>query len=322
LTPAYGSLSSVNLTLSSNHVFLLTGLAREAAYDFNILVWVGQKLYTTNGGFFTSNTLILNTGDATLSGFWTASEVGSYIYGAYYNSANTTNNPSTASAIYAPLIPAAGKYNVSIWYPQSTNFSTNAQVYVSGATNEVILALNQATNGGNWLPLVNDLYFASGSGGNVTIKNNTGESNKSVVANAMQWVYDPTQDYPTNGSVPAWWANFYFGTNASVSGSADPNGDGYSNYADYVFGADPTNPSSFLNFSVSSGPGGLVTVTFSPWQGGRTYALQCTADLSSGAWFTLTNTVTVNTNGDGVFTVTQPNPSSAFYRLSAQIPPQ
>ncbi|MGA2177628.1 MAG: hypothetical protein ABSH38_21850 [Verrucomicrobiota bacterium] len=322
LSTGYGSLSSVSVTPSSNHVVLLTGLARQTNYYFNILVWAGQQLFTTNGSFATVNTLILNTSDASYTGLWAASTVGNGIYGAYYQSANSTVNTETASATYTPYLPAAGKYNVSIWYPQSTNFTTNAQVHVSGEASESILGVNQTTNGGSWQPLVNDLYFASGTGGNVAIYNNTGETNKNVIANAMKWVYDPTQDYPTNGSVPAWWANYYFGPNATVSGSADADGDGYSNYAEYVFGTDPTDPASHLNFSVSYGPGNVVSVTFSPWQGGRAYALQSATDLSAGAWMTLTNTVTVDTNGNGVFTVTQPSPASAFYRLSAQILPQ
>ena len=61
----------------------------------------------------------------------------------------------------------------------------------------------------------------------------------------MRWDYDPAQDYPTNGTVPAWWATYYFGTNAyanpNASGSADADRDGYSNYAEYVFGTNPTD---------------------------------------------------------------------------------
>jgi hypothetical protein len=322
LTTSYGSLTSLNVTPSSNHLFLLTGLERDTNYDFEVLAWVGQTLYTTNGQFATTNTLILNTGDASYSGQWTATAAGTAIYGSYFQTGNTTAGTQSDAAVYTPNIPVAGKYNVSIWYPDGANFTTNAQVYVTGATNAIAIAVNQTTNGGSWQPLVNDLYFAAGTGGNVTIYNNTGETNKSVVANAMKWVYDPAQDYAPNGSLPAWWANFYFGANANIAGSADADHDGYSNYAEYVFGTNPTNASSFLNFSAAYGSGGLVTVAFSPWQAGRAYQLQAATNLVNGAWFALTNTVTVNTNGVGIFTVTQGNASSLYYRLSAQIPQQ
>ena len=339
LSTDYTNVTSLNSTLSPNHLFLLTGLGRDTTYYFNILAWAPQYIHVTNGvftielentasgEFTTTNSLILNTGDPTYSGTWTAGSVAGGIYQgiypqAYYMAANTISGlSSTASAVYSPVIPTPGLYNVSIWHPQSSTFSTNAQVYVSGATNEVVLGVNETANGGGWPPLANDVFFAAGQGGNVTIQNNTGEAGKSVVANAVRWVYDPSQDSPTNGSVPAWWATYFFGPNASVSGSADSDGDGYSNYAEFVFGTDPTNPSSHLNFAVTFS-NSVVTATFTPWQGGRAYELQSAADLSAGVWVTLTNSVTVDTNGNGVFTVTQPNAAASFYRIAAQIIPQ
>ncbi len=110
-------------------------------------------------------------------------------------------------------------------------------------------------------------------------------------------------------------------SSAGINGaSGDPDSDGYSNYAEYVFGTNPTDPSSHLSFSVTYGPGNAASVSFSPWMSGRAYQLQASTDLASGNWVTLTNTATVNTGG-GVFTVTQPNLPNTYYRLSAQIFP-
>ncbi|HEX3719578.1 MAG TPA: hypothetical protein VH595_16615 [Verrucomicrobiae bacterium] len=322
LTPSYGSVTSMSTAPSSNHLAVLTGLAPDTNYYFNILSWVAGTRYSTNGAFSTSDTLILNTQDASYSGIWNASSVGAGIYlGGYYQAANTTNINPTAGAVYTPNIPAAGAYDVSIWYPQSPIFTTNAQVYVAGATNELLTRVNQTTGGGAWDLIATNFYFASGKGGNVTIYNDTGETNKSIVANAMRWVYDAGQDDPANGTVPAWWAEFFFGTN-TLNGAADVDGDGYSNYAEYVLGTDPTDPNSYLNLSVVSAPSGGVSVVFSPWQGGRIYELLAATNLPSPVWTPMTNTVSVNTNGDGVFTITQPNAANNFYRLSAQIAPQ
>ncbi|HZM04037.1 MAG TPA: hypothetical protein VFC44_13585 [Candidatus Saccharimonadales bacterium] len=322
LTPSYGSLSSLMSSVSTQHVVLLTGLLRDTNYYFQINSLVGSTLYTTNGSFSTTDTLILNTGDASYtSGYWTGTSVGSAIYGTYYQFANTTANNPTASATYTPNIPAAGDYDVSVWYPISTNFTTNAQMYVSGATNELIDSVNQTVNGGSWQPLATNLYFASGTGGHVVIYNDTGETNRYVVANAMKWSYDVGQDAPTNGMVPGWWSTYYFGTNATVSGSADPDGDGYSNYAEYIFGTVPNDPASHLTFQVSQTSSGAVSISFSPYQGGRLYQLQSTDSVTNPQWLTQTNKASIDASGNGVFTLSQPNAANLFYRLSASVTP-
>ena len=322
-TSNYGSFSAVSATPATRHAVLLTGLTQGTDYAFEAFSWVGSTLYLTNGTFSVTNTLILNTQDAIYTGLWTKGTVATGIYGSYYQFSTTTVYNPTSAALYDPYIPASGLYNVFIWHPQNAAFTTNAQVFVNGATNDFTLSINETTNGGVWQPLATNMYFASGANGGVIMHNDTGDTNKYLVANAMMWVYIAAQDYPTNGSVPAWWANFYFGTNVngSVSGSADPDGNGYSNYADYVFGADPTEAASRLSFTVTPASNNVLSVTFSPWQGGRAYQLQAAADLADPVWTTLTNGYTVGTNGSGVFTVTQTNSIASFYRLSAQIIP-
>jgi uncharacterized repeat protein (TIGR01451 family) len=323
IIPNDSNFSTVSSAASTQHVVLLTGLAGGTNYDFEVLSWVGSTLYTTNGSFSTTNTLILNTKDAKYTGVWTAASVATGIYGTYYQYSTTTVFNASAWALYDPYIPASGLYNVYIWYPQNNTFTTNAQVHVTGATNAIVLSVNQTIQGGGWQPLATNMYFAAGTNGNVILYNNTGDTNKYLVANAMKWVYNAAQDYASHGAVPAWWANFYFGTNVdgSVSGSADADNDGYSNYAEYVFGTDPTDAASHLNFSVSPVSSNVVAVTFSPCQGGRAYQLLAATDLASPLWTTLTNAFTQNTNGSGTFTVTQTNAAAAFYRLSAQIIP-
>jgi uncharacterized repeat protein (TIGR01451 family) len=349
LTTNYGSFSAVSATPATHHVVLLTGLTGGTNYDFAVLAFVGTTTLTTAGSFSTTNTLILNTADARYAGAWNQGTIATGIYdNGYYQYSAATNLPvPTVWAIYDPFIPAAGLYDVSIWYPANPSFTTNAQVYIAGSTNEIIRSLNQTVNGGAWLPLATNMYFdsgtngavstlavssappgtnlhlASGTNGAVILYNNTGETNRFVVANAMMWVYDAAQDDPANGAIPAWWANFYFGANVNgyVNGSAVA-ANGYSIYANYVFGTDPTtNAASRLSFTVTPAASNALFITFSPCQGGRNYQLQTAANLSNPVWNTLTNGFILNTNGSGTFSVTQPNSAGAFYRLSGQIIP-
>jgi hypothetical protein len=322
LTTNYGSLTTVTAPASTHHVILLTGLIGGTNYDFELLTYFGIRTITTNGSFSTTNTLILNTPDAYYSGTWTEGTAATGTYGAYYKYAGTVLYNPTSYASFDPFIPASALYAVSIWYPSNPTFTTNAQVYVTGPTNQLIVSVNETAHGGAWQPLATNQYFAYGTNGSVILYNDTDETNKFIVANAMMWVYEPAQDYPTNGSVPAWWANYYFGTNVNghVSGSTIAT-NGYSIYANYVLGLNPTDAASVLSFTITRQPSNEVSFTFSPSQGGRNYALQVATNLAEPVWTTLTNGFTLGTNGAGTFIARDTNAAGHFYRLSAYIIP-
>jgi uncharacterized repeat protein (TIGR01451 family) len=314
--------SFLNPTLTNYHAVMLTGLVPGASYVFQVRSITDGVLATTNGTFSTISSLILGTADAGYSGpGWLTSGTAEGIFGPNFDYVVGVGGNPTASTTYTPNIPEAGLYDVSIWYPIKPGvFSGSTPMIANGATNAVLASVDQTVNGGSWQPLVTGLYFASGFSGNLTIYNNSGDTTTSVVANGARWVYELSQDTPTNGTVPAWWANFYFGKN--VSGSAYANGNAYSNYAEYVLGTDPTSKSSQLQFLVTPGPSTNVTVTFSPYQGGRVYQLLASSNLARPAWVTLTNTPTLNTNnGSGFFTVGRTPGAAVFYRLAVSLSP-
>jgi hypothetical protein len=104
-----------------------------------------------------------------------------------------------------------------------------------------------------------------------------------------------------------------------VDASLDVDDDGYSIYAEYVLGTDPTNAHSRLQLTTQQIAGGLQ-VAFTPWQGGRIYELQSSTNLA-GDWFTSAATFTV-TNGQGFFPLTNSGqPRQQFYRLSVRLTP-
>jgi len=341
------NISYLNPTLTNHHIVMLTGLVPDANYVFQArsataataavdatngsVVTIENAmpavLYATNGTFSTVSSLTLGTMDAEYAGpGWTIGSVATGIFGSNnYEYVQGVGGVATASARFAPPITVAGLYDVFIWYPTKPGtFSDNTPVTVTGPTSLANLTVDQTVNGGGWQPLVTGMYFAPGGENSFTIFNNTGDTND-VAANGARWVYEPGQDNAA-GTVPAWWANFYFGANASnpaIAGpSADPDGVGYSNYAEYVLGTDPTSASNQLQFQVTPGPSTNVTVTFAPYQGGRIYQLQSSSSLANPAWVTLPNTPAVNTNnGSGFFTVGQTPGAAVFYRLSASLAP-
>jgi hypothetical protein len=344
LTAGTSNYSWLNPVLTNYHVVLLTGLVPDTNYYFqaisivpavpasdttnNSIIAVSAGLpsvtYSTNGTFSTPSTLFQQTTDASYSGtgwFAGGATPGIYSYnGDYvYDYVQGVGGYPTSSATYAPNIVVPGLYDVSVWYPSKPGyFTSNAPMYATGATNVVLVYVNQTINGGSWQPLTTGLFLTNGTAGNLTIYNDSGDTSTSVVANGVRWAYELAQDTPASGAVPAWWAEFYFGTN--VSGTNVVNGNRYSNYAEYVLGTDPTSPSSQLQFMVAPGPSTNVTVSFAPFQGGRSYQLLSSTNLRNGAWVTLTNTPSQNTNdGSGFFTVGHAPGSPAYYKLSVSL---
>jgi hypothetical protein len=182
----------------------------------------------------------------------------------------------------------------------------------NGGSTEIFV--NQSLPGGSWQLLASAEPLAAGTNGYVRIGNGTGETNKVVIADAVRFVYNTSQDALNNGTVPGWWANFYFGTNV-VNGAADVDGTGYSIYDDYVLGVSPIDPTSRLGMTSQPVAGGGVQVTFSPFDYGRVYQLQSTPSLTSPVWTNLN--LPVIQNGNGTATITATNTAgAAFYRLS------
>jgi uncharacterized repeat protein (TIGR01451 family) len=338
------NVSYLNPSPATNHVVMLTGLVPDTNYVFQarsisaavpasgitngavvtISDGVPATLYTSNGTFSTTSSLILGTMDASYSGaVWTIGSSVTGIFGPNYAFTPGVGGNATASASYFPNIAVPGLYDLSIWYPVESAtypFSSATPMLATGTTNAVPLTANQSINGGGWQPVVTGLYFAAGTGGNLTLNNNTGDTSRSVVANGARWDYDVSQDNPAGGTtVPAWWASFYGLTNVSGTNSAFANG--YTYYDEYVLGTNPTNSSSQLQFLIATNSPANVTVAFSPWQGGRVYQLQSSTNLGL-AWVTLTNAPALNTsNGTGSFTVSKPPGGAVFYRLAASLSP-
>jgi uncharacterized repeat protein (TIGR01451 family) len=320
LTPACGTASFLNTNLTTSHSVMLTGLEPDTNYFFEALSVTSGLLSSSNGSFATVSSVIMGTEDASYTGFWTEDTAATQIYPTnsessdYYYSVGVAGE-ETASATYAPTIPSVGNYDVYVWYPGRLSVSSNTPVIITGTTNVVFANVNQSTNSGGWQLVAPAVYYTNGVSGSVVIYNNSGDPTTSVLANAVRWSYNLSQDTPTNGSVPIWWSDFYFG--GSASGSADADRDGYSNYDEYVLGTDPTSASSTLQFCVTPGPA-TNTVAFSPWQGGRLYQLLSSTNLAAG-WQTLTNAPVETVNGGGVFSIPASGAGAVFYQLEVSV---
>jgi len=320
IAPGYGNISSLEGAEQTDHAVLLMGLFPNTNYVFRIHSFVGtNEIVSGQYAFSTDVTLIVDNPQAQYSGNWTLGTSSPDKYGASYQSAPTAVGFSaSALANYTPPIVTPAKYDVAIWYPQGANRTTNAQVSLFFNGGSVAKSVNQTTGGGMWQLLLSAADFAPGAEGFAAIGNNTGESGKIVIADALRWSYTTGQDVPVGGTVPDWWSDFYFG--GAVDATLDPDGDGYSTFAEYVLGTDPTAANSRLEFRAERNGGGL-TISFSPLLGGRVYELAATTQLTGGVWSVLPDVPTAN-GAEGSFIIpSTATPERRYFRLQVHLSP-
>ncbi|MEY2410171.1 MAG: hypothetical protein QOF48_2841 [Verrucomicrobiota bacterium] len=313
LSTNLGMLTLETFPLQTNHSVLLAGLAANTLYFFSVISRAGTNTLRLDGGSFsTAGDLIVDNADATYTGSWITANSAGDKFGTDYRYVSVNSTGSTASALFTPLIITRGRYDVFVWHPQGANRPTNASVTVyfsGGAVNSLV---NQTINGGRWVQVATNVNFISGSSGFVRVSNVSSDTGKVVMADAVRFVYRADQDAPPSGSVPDWWAWYYFGSNTNAL--ADSDSDGYANWMEYLAGTDPTHASSRLTFGLVPAEDGTVRASFAPFTRGRSYQLQQRMD--AGSWLTLTNIpVNLGTNADGKFTVTNDFETLRILRL-------
>ncbi|HZV34175.1 MAG TPA: N-acetylmuramoyl-L-alanine amidase [Verrucomicrobiae bacterium] len=304
--------------LVTNHIALLTGLIPGQTYYFDVISYDedGNEAIATNF-FVTATNIIVESIHASYSGVWVGDSSAPDRYSPTYYFASVAPAAPQASATFRPLILTPAQYDVYFWYSEGANRSKIAPMTASYNGGFVSTYVNETLKSGKWMLLASNVNMLAGTNGFVRLGNYTGESNKIVISDAVQWVYTPGQDQPVNGSVPAWWANYYFGTNA-VDGSTIA-ANGYTVLNDYILGIAPDDPDTTLDFSLYQFNNGFQAM-FYPWEGGRTYQLQSTTNPAHPVWQALTNLpVTTDDSGDGLITSTNAPLVPTFYRLSVQL---
>jgi hypothetical protein len=119
-------------------------------------------------------------------------------------------------------------------------------------------------------------------------------------------------DSNANG-IPDNWESDYFGSPTGADRDADSDGDGMSNWAEYIAGTNPTNAASYLKVQGITATG-TALITFQAVSN-RTYTVEYTDSLSPAAWTKLTDVAPRNV--DWIATVPDLNPvPDRYYRLT------
>ncbi len=305
--------------LTTNHTILLTGLTPATKYNFQVVSTAGTNGYVSGVYSFTTagaDIIVDNPAASYTGGFWTFNATSSVDkYFTTYSYAFASNS-ATATATFTPNIPVPGKYDVYTWYPQGGNRCTNAPYFISYSGGSQTVRVNQQVNGGGWRLIASGLPFATGTTGFVRISNDA-KGGSVVMTDAVRFTYASSQDLPSDGSMPAWWANYYFG-NTTTNPNADSDGDGYTNGQEYILGTSPIAANQKLGVKVFRS-GGSANVIFSPYLGDRAYTLLHSSDLSP-TWLSAdAGAIIPDSYGEGVFSLSVTNDGHDFYRLSVQL---
>lgn len=127
-----------------------------------------------------------------------------------------------------------------------------------------------------------------------------------------------TNTYLLNDGIPDWWRQANFGcTNCSqAAANADPDGDGFDNYHEFVAGTDPNDVRSVLRIFEFRLTGSGVTLNFTSLLGNH-YTVDSRDDLLAGSWTALNSNVWGKTD---VTPFTDPGAGAVtkhFYRVRA-----
>lgn len=91
------------------------------------------------------------SGRFSASSNWATSSYSSQKYGANYYYANP--QPVSDAAWFSANIPSAGNYEVFVWYPANSGYSSSTPFVVSTAGGNAYVYVNQQINGGRWVSI-------------------------------------------------------------------------------------------------------------------------------------------------------------------------
>ncbi|HJT82777.1 MAG TPA: hypothetical protein VJ719_16390, partial [Chthoniobacterales bacterium] len=117
-----------------------------------------------------------------------------------------------------------------------------------------------------------------------------------------------------NDGMPNDWEQSYFNSATAASATADDDGDGMSNYGEFVAGTNPTDPTDNLRPANTTFDGSMFTVTFRSVPLRRYIAEYCDS-LLAGSWTQLGNIVAANANTLVITDTPPPNVVTRVYRL-------
>ncbi len=197
-----------------------------------------------------------------LQGTWGTS-TGTQMYGTNFR-VHGTSSTATSEVEWRPVLPQAGSYRVSVWYPSGTSRPSNAGYVVHHNGGTTSHSVDQRSSGGQWVVLAT-YNFAAGTAGSVSLTDKA-QVGKTLAADAVRFelvsqvemtmAVSPAGAGTTTPSAGTYWKT----TSEVVSISAAPaTGYAFSHWA-VSAGAEVADPSSAATTVVMEVPKTVTAV--------------------------------------------------------------
>lgn len=251
-----------------------------------------------------------------LVGDWSFTEINPRDQSLGFWHAQVTTGEPNAIARWIADVKTSGFYDIEFWaFPATGSFG--ALYAISTPRTNLSVRVNHSpafTNG----VLATQLFLRKGERTEVRTDNRAVSSASTVATCVFRWKYRADQERPLENVIPVWWSEHFFGTECVPTDDSDA--DGAPNYAEYVFGTDPTDDSSHYRLWLEKNAEDGWNVCFSPLTLGRSYTLEFASDISGSEWKPLSDVVFSATGtGVGVFRKVVSHGDSGFYRIKVQL---
>ncbi|MGA2280507.1 MAG: thrombospondin type 3 repeat-containing protein [Verrucomicrobiota bacterium] len=221
---------------------------------------------------------------------YTGAPYGFDLYAQRYQNVAAVLQPMAAPFVWAPFLIVSNQYQPQLqvsWPPLLGISVSNYEVYVDGTNSPTAVTTNNV-----WMmTAANGLTASSTHWFQLDYVTTDGRSpSRSAATTNSTW-----SGYNWGG-IPWEWMTIYFGSDISKwpAATADSDGDGMSNYQEFLAGTNPTNAASVLRVQISQTPPALQSLQaqqsgqtslgmYVSWntQPGLTYQVQVTTNFTS-----------------------------------------